>query len=84
MKYSNDNTGNRTRDLLVCSAVPQPLSHQQRAIQLTGPHTLQYIYIVFSYFKLRTIMHKMVKVKVTLQQATKVQRWSNGIALLLV
>jgi hypothetical protein len=24
MKYSNDTTGNRTRDLPVCSAVPQP------------------------------------------------------------
>jgi len=24
MKYSNDNIGNRTRDLSACSAVPQP------------------------------------------------------------
>ena len=26
MKNSNDNTGNRTRDLLACSAVPQPIA----------------------------------------------------------
>jgi hypothetical protein len=31
MKNSNDTIGNRSRDLPVCSAVPQPLRHQQRA-----------------------------------------------------
>jgi hypothetical protein len=28
MKNSNDTVGNRTRDLSVCSAVPQPLRHR--------------------------------------------------------
>jgi hypothetical protein len=28
MKNSNDNIGNRSRDLPVCSAVPQPLRHR--------------------------------------------------------
>jgi hypothetical protein len=28
MKNSNDTIGNRSRDLLACSAVPQPLRHQ--------------------------------------------------------
>jgi hypothetical protein len=31
MKNSNDTIGNRSRDLPVCSAVSQPLRHQQRA-----------------------------------------------------
>jgi hypothetical protein len=31
MKNFIDTIGNRSRDLLVCSAVPQPLRHQQRA-----------------------------------------------------
>jgi hypothetical protein len=31
MKNSNETIGNRSRDLPVCSAVPQPLRHQQRA-----------------------------------------------------
>jgi hypothetical protein len=31
MKNSNDTIGNRSRDIPVCSAVPQPLRHQQRA-----------------------------------------------------
>jgi hypothetical protein len=31
MKKSSDTIGNRTSDLRVCSAVPQPLRHQQRA-----------------------------------------------------
>jgi hypothetical protein len=31
MENSNDTIGNRSRDLPVCSAVPQPLRHWQRA-----------------------------------------------------
>jgi hypothetical protein len=31
MKNVNDTIGNRSRDLPVCIAVPQPLRHQQRA-----------------------------------------------------
>jgi hypothetical protein len=33
MKKSSDTIGNRSRDLPVCSAVPQPLRYQQRAPQ---------------------------------------------------
>jgi hypothetical protein len=31
MKNSNDTIGNRSRDLWICSELPQPLCHQQRA-----------------------------------------------------
>jgi hypothetical protein len=46
MKNSSDTIGNRCRDLPVCSAVPQPLRHQQRAPPIeknkgkTKQHTL--------------------------------------------
>jgi hypothetical protein len=50
MKNSNDNIGNRTRDLKVCSAVPQPLRHRVPHLKkimtrekfgiLAGPHTV--------------------------------------------
>jgi hypothetical protein len=39
MKNSNDTIRNRSRDLPVCSAVPQPLRHQQR---VPPPHTHMY------------------------------------------
>jgi hypothetical protein len=39
MKSSNDTIGNRSRDLPVCSAVPEPLRHQQRVPQ-TQVHTI--------------------------------------------
>jgi len=38
MKYSSDIIGNRTRNLLVCSTVPQPrtLSTQLNTMMITG------------------------------------------------
>jgi hypothetical protein len=36
MKYSNDTIGNRTRDLPICSAVPQPLRHRVHPV-VDGP-----------------------------------------------
>jgi hypothetical protein len=32
MKNSNDTIGNQSRDLPVCSAVPQPLRHRDKAV----------------------------------------------------
>jgi hypothetical protein len=34
MKNSNDTIGNASRDLPICSAVPQPRRHQQRAVKI--------------------------------------------------
>jgi hypothetical protein len=39
MKNSNDTIGNRSRDLPVCSAVPQPLRHRDKE-QLSASKTL--------------------------------------------
>jgi hypothetical protein len=39
MKNSNDTIGYRSRDLLVCSSVPQPLRHHV-------PHTLLLLYLM--------------------------------------
>jgi hypothetical protein len=38
MKNSNDTIGNRSRDLPVCSAVPQPLRHRVPLLLYVSSH----------------------------------------------
>jgi hypothetical protein len=50
MKKSSDTIGNRTHDLPVCSAAPEPLRHQQHA-----PQTHEYLLHFSSPYIITTI-----------------------------
>ena len=50
MKNSNDIMGNRTRDLPVCSAVPQPTAPAVSLLNLIGMQFSQYITGLFFFF----------------------------------
>ena len=85
MKNSNETIWNRTRDLLACSAVPQPTALPR------DPQIL----IKFNIYSLssrnsdsllveRSGDQISVKVKFTLEQATKSQRGGRGIVFLFL
>ena len=56
MKNSNDTIGNRTRDLLTCSAVPQPTAPQWSPVQKRYYNNIQLV----GYKKAQSTYHSMM------------------------